>query len=96
MLQEYEIPGEMRRFHTELPVSSYGRFRGKVYGRGKYRDLEVCIRLGDENEYGVDHIDGKEYRTPFPHVVLKSPGLVHSFRSAGEREVCFSIIRRRA
>ena len=41
MLQEYEIPGEMRRFHTELPVSSYGRFRGKVYGRGKYRGLSI-------------------------------------------------------
>jgi transcriptional regulator, AraC family len=89
MLQEYEIPEEVRRFHTELPVLSYGHFRGKAIGCGKYWDLEVCIRLGDENEYGVDYINGKEYRTPFPHVVLKSPGLAHSFRSVGEREVCF-------
>lgn len=89
MLQEYEIPEEVRRFHTELPVLSYGHFRGKAIGCGKYWDLEVCIRLGDENEYGVDYINGKEYRTPFPHVVLKSPGLAHSFCSVGEREVCF-------
>ena len=88
MLQEYIIPENRRRYHTELPVSSFGRFFGLGTSH-KLQDLEVCLRLGDEREYGVDRINGKEYRTPFPHVMLKTPDLVHSFCSTGERTVRF-------
>ena len=88
MLQEYVIPEELRRYHTELPVRSYGTFSGKGTSH-KIDDLEICIRLGDESEYAVDRIDGKEWITPFPHVMLKTPDLVHSFCSTGDRMVRF-------
>lgn len=89
MLQEHLIPGRIRRFHMELPVSSYGHFYGRGTSHGAYTDLEVCIRLGDEGECAVDRIGGKKYETPFPHVILKTPGLVHSFSSSGDRMVRF-------
>lgn len=88
MLQEYVIPEELRRYHTELPVRSYGTFSGKGTSH-KIDDLEICIRLGDKSEYAVDRIDGKEWITPFPHVMLKTPDLVHSFCSTGDRMVRF-------
>lgn len=40
-----------------------------------FRTLEVCIRLGGENKYSEDIIDGRTYYTPFPHVIYKWPGM---------------------
>ncbi len=90
IFQKYRVPDDVRHFRTDLPILSYGRFSGETrQGFRNYVDLSVCIRLGDEGEYGVDVIDGVEYRTRFPHVVLKHPGMRHRFRSKGVREVRF-------
>lgn len=88
MLQEHVIPEKIRHYCTDLPVSSYGLFCGRGSSH-KISDLEICIRLGDESESAVDHINGKRCVTPFPHVILKTPDLLHSFCSTGERTVRF-------
>ena len=88
MLQEHVIPEKIRHYRTELPVSSYGLFYGKGTSH-KISDLEICIRLGDESESAVDRINGKTCVTPFPHVILKTPDLLHSFCSTGDRTVRF-------
>ena len=35
--------------------------------------LEVCIRLSAEEEFAMDEIDGRSFRTPFPHIFFKYP-----------------------
>ncbi len=88
--QEYRVPDDVRHFRTELPVTSYGRCYTEVRQDFRnYTDLEVCVRLGDGDEYGIDIIDGVEHRTRFPHVILKHPGMQHRFRSKGVRDVRF-------
>ncbi len=86
-LQQYCVPDNVRHFRTELPVIHYGSSSGEGRENSRrYTNLQVCIRLGDECEYAIDVIDGVEYRTPFPHVILKHPGLCHSYRSKGVRD----------
>lgn len=50
-------------------------YAGNNMGLTPFETLEVCIRLGGENKYSEDTIDGKTYYTPFPHVIYKWPGM---------------------
>ena len=51
--------------------------------------LELCLRLASDAPYAVDEIDGIRYRTPFPHVVLKLPGSVHTYEIDSPREAVY-------
>ena len=50
-------------------------YTGDNDGLAAFQTLEVCIRLGGEDKYSEDTIDGKTYYTPFPHVIYKWPGM---------------------
>ena len=56
-----------------------------------YSQLEVCLRLSSDAPHAADVIDGREYRTPFPHVICKMAGHRHSFHSNDHREAVFFI-----
>ena len=84
----YVVPENLRRIHTDFPVLRYGRCEGPVASRNlEYSQLEICVRLSDTEKYAVDIINGREYRTPFPHVILKRPGYRYWYRSSGQRVV---------
>ena len=51
--------------------------------------LELCLRLFSDTSCAIDEIDGKLYRTPYPHVVLKLPDSVHSYEVEGKREAVY-------
>ncbi|MBQ7667691.1 MAG: hypothetical protein IJS46_06830, partial [Kiritimatiellae bacterium] len=52
---------------------------------------EFCVRMAASESAAVDTIDGRTYRTPFPHVVMKRFGAVHDMRHRGWREAFFVI-----
>lgn len=79
-----------RRLRFPFPVHSLGCIlhsrpqKGRNVYSGK---IEFCLRLGStEEEYAQDILDGREYRTPFPHVIIKPPDTEHSFEVKGGRE----------
>ncbi|MBN2640260.1 MAG: hypothetical protein JXR78_01265, partial [Victivallales bacterium] len=51
--------------------------------------LEFCLRYSSSEEYAVDLIDGKEYRTPYPHVIMKLPDKVHSYSINAPRDAVY-------
>lgn len=84
-----------RRLRFPFPVHSLGYIihsqpqKGRNVYSGK---IEFCLRLGSaEEEYALDILDGKEYRTPFPHVIIKEPGVEHCFEVKGGREAFYVI-----
>lgn len=55
-----------------------------------YGHLEFCFRLRSEHEKdAVDFLDGRRFRTPFPHLFIKPPGVYHHFRICAEREALY-------
>ena len=46
--------------------------------------LEFCLRLRSESPVAVDRFDGREWRTPYPHLVVERPGPLHEYE---EREL---------
>jgi AraC-like DNA-binding protein len=70
-----------RRYQAVFPLSRVGFLfphppQPTAIFTGK---LELCLRITSESEYAVDTIDGITYKTPFPHVVLKSPNASHTY-----------------
>lgn len=51
--------------------------------------LEFCLRYSSSAEYAVDIIDGKKYCTPYPHVIMKLPSLVHSYKIEASRDAIY-------
>lgn len=49
-------------------------------------DLEFCIRIASREEYAEDIFDGVSYRSPFPFLAIKLPGVVHINDIRGTRE----------
>jgi len=47
--------------------------------------IEFCVRLSSTEEFAEDELDGTPFRTPFPHVIVKSPGIPHKYEIHGER-----------
>ena len=69
-----------RRSHPVFPLQRIG-FLLPIRSQARMtfvNKLELCLRLAADAPCAVDEIDGIEYRTPFPHVVLKLPGSVPS------------------
>ncbi len=50
------------------------------------KDLEFCIRLSSDEDYAEDVFDKKTYKTPFPYVLIKPPGVEHVNNIRGTRE----------
>lgn len=50
-------------------------------------DFGICLRLTSGERYSEDHIGEKIYRTPFPHVFLKYPGVKMKTGFESSREV---------
>ncbi len=80
---------------TEFPfrVSSVGyhnRAGGSYCGRHE-GGLEFCLRLRSDAAEAVDRFDGKVYRTPYPHLVVKRPGPLHEYEEPERVEAFFFI-----
>lgn len=56
-----------------------------------YTKLEICLRLSGNDDYAVDEIDGRIFRTPYPHVVYKMVGHRHNFHMRDHRDALFFI-----
>ena len=76
-----------------FPVSQIGYLRSldrEIVRTQNYGHLEFCFRLHSEGEReAVDLLDGKYYRTPFPHLFIKPPEMFHSFRIAAARRALY-------
>ena len=77
MLYETDLSAQERIVPFPFPVERVGRTVGeqrKAYDFYFTDKFEVCIRISSgEEECAVDRIDGKIYRTRFPHVLIKYP-----------------------
>ena len=61
-------------------------------GKGKReKSLEFGIRLHSGNNLAVDFVGEKEFRTPFPHLIIKTPGMVHYSKVNDPREIFFLV-----
>lgn len=80
-----------RGSHAVFPLQRIGfLFPIRTQARMTFTNkLELCLRLASDAPYAVDEIDGTVYRTPFPHVVLKLPGSVHSYEIDSPREAVY-------
>lgn len=57
----------------------------------RYTNLEICLRLSGNDGYAVDELNGRTYRTPYPHVIYKMAGHMHNFHMRDHREALFFI-----
>lgn len=77
MLYETDLTQHQRIVPFPFPVQRVGRTLGdqrREYDFFFTDKVEICIRIsGGEEEFAVDRIDGKIYRTRFPHVLIKYP-----------------------
>ncbi len=80
-----------RRYRSVFPLSRIGfLFPCPIRPPATYTNkLELCLRLSSASPEAVDVIDGREYHTPFPHVILKLPGSVHTYQVETEREAVY-------
>lgn len=88
-----ELLSAERSFDTGFVVREYGFInKTKVDIDRINPDFEVAIRMSSDDEYAVDELDGKKYRTPYPHVILKLPGMHHRYRIRQPRQGFFFIM----
>lgn len=62
-------------------------YRSRHEGAG----LEFCLRLSSAERVAVDRVAGRTLELPFPHVLVKRPGVLHETRHDGGREAFFLI-----
>lgn len=85
-----EMKNLERKFNNVFPLSRFGTFYSHHNESMTYTNkLEFCLRYSSGNEYAVDFIDGKEYRTPYPHVVMKLPACIHSYSITAPRDAVY-------
>ena len=83
-----------RKIHFPFPVHSLGYIfhSHEQKACNLYTDkIEFCIRLGSDEEFAVDFFDGKKFKKPFPHVIIKPPGMEHRYEVKGHREAFYVI-----
>ena len=88
------LAGVPRRMRFPFPVKTVGWMvvsKTKFSRTVRENGTEFCVRLASSDSVAVDRIGGKTYRTPFPHVVVKRPGVRHEMRYTGFREGFFII-----
>jgi len=66
-------------------------FLQKVQDKERFitNKLEFAIRLSSISRYAIDVINGKEYSTEFPNVILKIPGVSHRYSATDQRDAIF-------
>ncbi len=80
-----------RGSHAVFPLRRIGfLFPIRTQARMTFTNkLELCLRLASDAPHALDEIDGVEYRTTFPHVILKLPGSVHTYEIDSPREAVY-------
>ena len=79
-----------RKFKNVFPLSRFGTIYSHHNQNMTYTNkLEFCLRYSSGEEYAIDIIDGKEYRTPYPHVIMKLPECVHSYKIRAPRDAVY-------
>lgn len=84
------VPPE-RSVNMGFPLKEIGYLDSvKVSKDLVYSDfLEFTLRLSSQDEFSTDILDGREYRTPFPHVIIKKPGVHHAYTTESPRSAFF-------
>lgn len=84
------IPRE-RTIDCGLPLKEIGYLDAvRVRKELVYDDmLEITVRLASAEPFAVDYLDGKRYETPFPHVLIKKPGVHHAYAMELPRKAFF-------
>lgn len=80
-----------RRYRSVFPLSRIG-FLFPCYSQENTtftNKLELCLRISSSSSTAYDVIDGQEFHTPFPHVILKLPGSAHTYAIKTEREAVY-------
>jgi AraC-like DNA-binding protein len=85
-----------KRFYPLVPeVSSIGHISALPESKNSlYRrtELEFCFRLSSEKEdFAYDEIEDKKYKTTFPHLLVKYPGVLHRYQIFSPRTAQFII-----
>ena len=85
------VPDEVRRIHSLYPVLKYGRTDACFPAKTRFysEDMEFCLRISSKAEFAEDMVNGKLYRTPFPHVMFKLPRLRHRSNCLETRHAFF-------
>lgn len=93
MITHIDLRTLKREIRFPYPVASAGNvhFYKALPMDVCYTTLEVCLRLSSDREFAVDYIDGKERRTPYPHVFYKAPGVRNCYEVDDMREAVFFI-----
>ncbi len=81
-----ELP-RLSRFPFQ--VQSLGYTHGGIYPEEthRYERFEVCIRRYAQAVTATECINGTVYQVKFPNVILKIPGMIHSFALNFPRDV---------
>ncbi len=69
-----------RHIQFPFPVQMFGQQTRAPYRTQNYcysDRFEFSLRISATREYAVDILDGVEYRTPYPHLIIKKPGVCH-------------------
>ncbi len=95
MYYRFELSTIPRKVAFPYPVKYMGSVEGDSSGGAEispthYDQLEIGLRLSDSTETAVDRIDGREYRTPLPHVCLRYPNTVWRYRYDDRHTVFFA------
>lgn len=84
------IPRE-RSIDCGLPLKEIGYLDAVQVRKELIYDemLEITVRLASAEPFAVDYLDGKRYETPFPHVLIKKPGVHHVYATREPRKAFF-------
>ena len=77
-----------RRFPFPYQVTAFGFTDHSQPNTSSYMytdKIEFCIRLSSTEKFAEDRLDGTVYRTSFPHVIIKAPGVPHTYEICGDR-----------
>lgn len=83
VLRQIRFPFPICEFGT---VSSFPQQNNRICYKNK---LEITLRLASGDDLSVDQIDGATYRTQFPNMMTKLPGMTHHFSVEGSRDAFY-------
>ena len=73
-----------------FPLKEFGFFWNKVEPEASFDwKLEFTLRLSSLEQFAVDEIGGVTYRTEYPNVILKLPGVVHKYAIPEPRDAVY-------
>lgn len=73
-----------------FPLKELGFFWNKVEPEASFDwKLEFTLRLSSLEQFAVDEIGGVTYRTEYPNVILKLPGVVHKYAVPEPRDAVY-------